>query len=74
MMMPVMDNAANIQVLLRINPVIKIIAASGIESGMNVGRAVSAGVHDFLPKSYTAASLLSILREVLDRPATPGAR
>ena len=69
MMMPIMDGAATIQVLLRINPAIKIIAASGIESGMNVARAVSAGVHDFLPKPYTAASLLSILREVLDRPA-----
>jgi PAS domain S-box-containing protein len=70
MMMPVMDGAATIQVLQHINPAVKIIVASGIESGENVAKAANAGVHDFLPKPYTAEILLKLFREVLDRPAT----
>jgi len=42
MMMPVMDGAATIQVLLRINPAVRIIAASGIDSGDPVAKATSA--------------------------------
>ncbi|HTB79424.1 MAG TPA: response regulator [Opitutaceae bacterium] len=71
MMMPIMDGAATIQVLMRINPAVKIIVASGIDSGENVDKAASAGVHDFLPKPYTAETLLKLFREVLDRPAPP---
>jgi len=71
MMMPIMDGAATIQVLQRINPAVKIIVASGIDSGENVAKAASAGVHDFLPKPYTAETLLKLFREVLDRPAAP---
>ena len=73
MMMPVMDGAATIQVLLRINPALRIILASGIDSGDNVAKARSAGVKDFLPKPYTAETLLKLVREVLDRPAPPQA-
>jgi CheY-like chemotaxis protein len=73
MMMPVMDGAATIQVLLRINPGIRIILASGIDSGDNVARARNAGVKDFLPKPYTAETLLKLIREVLDRPLPPPA-
>jgi len=72
MMMPIMDGAATIQVLLRINPAIRIIAASGIDSGQNVGKASNAGVHDFLLKPYTAQTLLHLLRTVIDRPARAG--
>jgi PAS domain S-box-containing protein len=68
MMMPVMDGSTTIQVLRRMNPAIKIIAASGIDSGDNVTRASSAGAHHFLLKPYTAEALLRLLREALDRP------
>jgi CheY-like chemotaxis protein len=73
MMMPIMDGAATIQVLRRINPAIRIIVASGIDAGENIARTASAGVHDFLPKPYTAETLLKLFREVLDRP-DPAAR
>ena len=69
MMMPILDGPATIQVLLRINPAVRIIAASGIDSGENVVKATSAGVKDFLLKPYTADTLLTLVREVLDRPA-----
>jgi PAS domain S-box-containing protein len=70
MMMPVMDGAATIQVLMRINPAIKIIAASGINSGDNITRASKAGVKHFLSKPYTAETLLKLCRDVLDRPTS----
>ncbi len=71
MMMPVMDGTATIQVLRRLNPGVRIIAASGIDSGATLAHSVQAGVHDFLPKPYTAETLLKLIREVLDRPAAP---
>ncbi len=71
MMMPIMDGAMAIQVLQRINPAIRIIAASGLDSGKYFTAATSAGVGDFLPKPYTTETLLKLIREVFDRaPAT----
>ena len=69
MMMPVMDGAAIIQVLRSINPAVKIIAASGIDSQTNLAKATKAHVQDFLAKPYSAQILLKLIREVLDRPA-----
>ncbi len=63
MMMPVMDGAAAIRALLRINPLIKIIAASGLNANGNDLR-----VQNFLTKPYTAAILLKTLRATLDEP------
>jgi PAS domain S-box-containing protein len=74
MMMPLMDGVATIQVLTRINPAVRIIAASGIEIPENVGKATRAGVHDFLPKPCTAQALLQLVREVIDRPVISAAR
>jgi CheY-like chemotaxis protein len=70
MMMPVMDGTATIQVLKRINPSVRIIAASGIDSGATLAQSSQAGVHDFLVKPYTAETLLTLMRAVLDRPAS----
>jgi CheY-like chemotaxis protein len=69
MMMPVMDGAATIQVLRRINPAVRIIAASGIDSGDPVANAGIAGVGHFLLKPFTAECLLTLMRTALDKPA-----
>jgi signal transduction histidine kinase/ActR/RegA family two-component response regulator len=71
MMMPVMDGAATIQVLTRMNPAIRIIVVSGFELTENVAKVTRAGVHDFLAKPYTAQTMLRLVREVLDRPSCP---
>lgn len=60
MMMPVMDGPSMIQVLLRINPQVRIIAASGLHA-----HAASMGVRQFIPKPYTAETLLKTLHLVL---------
>jgi PAS domain S-box-containing protein len=67
MMMPIMDGPATIRVLKSINQKVRIVAVSGLGDRDNVRRASDAGIHDFLPKPYTAETML--VREVLDRPA-----
>jgi PAS domain S-box-containing protein len=66
MMMPLMDGPTTIQVLLRLNPQARIIAASGLNANGMVAKAVSAGVKFFIPKPYTAETLLKTLREVIE--------
>jgi CheY-like chemotaxis protein len=65
MMMPVMDGPATIQVLLRMNPQARIIAASGLGIKDMVAKATNAGVKHFIPKPYTAETLLKALHSVL---------
>ena len=65
MMMPVMDGPATIQVLRRIDPAVRIIAASGLSANGPEGNAARLGVRHFLPKPYTAQTLLTVLRETL---------
>ncbi len=65
-MMPVMDGIALISALHRIDPRVKIIAASGLAG--NEARAASVGVKHFLAKPYTADAMLATLREVLASP------
>jgi CheY-like chemotaxis protein len=65
MMMPVLDGSALIYALKRINPTVKIIAASGLNAEGNVSKAEDAGVKHFLTKPYTAGTLLKTLRELL---------
>ncbi len=66
MMMPIMDGPATIQVLQRLNPEVRIIAASGLNLGGMAAKASSLGVRHFIPKPYTARTLLAHLREVID--------
>ena len=68
MMMPVMDGPATIRVLRRLNPGIRVIGASGIPAGDGAARAVSTEVEHFLPKPYTADTLLTAVRRLLDAP------
>ncbi|MEO5714786.1 MAG: PAS domain S-box protein, partial [Luteolibacter sp.] len=65
MMMPVMDGPATIQVLRRRNPSLKIIGASGISANGKVAKAASAGLNHFLPKPYTAETLLKAIQDIL---------
>ncbi len=65
MMMPVMDGVTMIHVLRRMNPTLRIIAASGLAANGSVARAADAGVRHFLAKPYTAHALLSLMHRVL---------
>jgi CheY-like chemotaxis protein len=65
-MMPVMNGAATIQAILRINPAAKIIAASGLNATEDRVTVNSLGVKHFLTKPYTAGTLLMTLRNLLD--------
>jgi PAS domain S-box-containing protein len=66
MMMPVMDDPATIHALMRINPAIKIIAASGLNANGGVAKVSGAGVKHFLTKPYTAGTLLKTMRAILE--------
>jgi PAS domain S-box-containing protein len=65
MMMPFMDGPATIRALQKMNPQVKIIAASGLAANDKAAEAASVGVQMFLPKPYTAEKLLKALAEVL---------
>ena len=67
MVMPFMDGPATIRALQRMNPNVRIIAASGLGTGMHAGEGTLEGVSVFLTKPYTAEKLLTTLAEVLRR-------
>lgn len=65
MVMPFMDGSATIRALQRMNPKVRIIAASGLGTGHHAGEGALEGVSVFLNKPYTAEKLLKTLAEVL---------
>jgi PAS domain S-box-containing protein len=66
MMMPVMDGPATIRALRSMRPEVRIIASSGLHGRGNDSHSASiASVGHFLPKPYTAETLLTALRRVL---------
>jgi len=65
MVMPFMDGPATIRALQRMNPDVRIIAASGLGTGMHAGEGTLEGVSVFLNKPYTAEKLLKTLAGVL---------
>jgi PAS domain S-box-containing protein len=65
MAMPVMDGPALIHALTRIDPAVKIIAASGLDTNGTVTEATRAGIRHFLNKPYTAETLLTAVQAVL---------
>jgi len=69
MAMPVMDGPATILALRAMNPAVKIIGSSGHASQGGVAKAVGAGVQHFVPKPYTAETMLKVLADVLAKPA-----
>jgi len=66
MAMPIMDGAATIRALTKMNPAIKIIAASGLHANADATKASGAGIKHFLTKPYTAGTLLKAIRTILD--------
>ncbi len=69
LMMPQMDGATAIGIIKEINPRVKIIAASGVNEEGQVSRVLRAGADAFLPKPYTAETLVSTMAELLDEAA-----
>lgn len=70
MMMPVMDGPATIQRLKRINPNVKIIATSGVSHLGGPAKVAEMGVQEFLPKPYSAQSVVTTLNLVINEPET----
>lgn len=68
MLMPVMNGSATIHALLKIDPAVRIIVTSGLSANDNAIRASDLGIKHFLPKPYTARTLLEKIREALDEP------
>jgi PAS domain S-box-containing protein len=66
MMMPVMGGQATVQVLQRLNSFVKIIAASGLANDGSAARSAAMGVKHFLPKPFTAQTILTALKQVLN--------
>jgi PAS domain S-box-containing protein len=66
MMMPVMDGAAMIHALTRMNPSVRIVAASGLNANGGVAKFSGTGVKHFLTKPYTAGTLLKTIRTIID--------
>ena len=65
MVMPFMDGPATIRALQRMNPRVRIIAASGLGAGQRAGEGALEGVSVFLTKPYTAEKLLKTLAQVV---------
>jgi CheY-like chemotaxis protein len=67
MLMPFMDGPATIRALQKMNPHVKIIAASGLPASHKAGENSLKGIKIFLNKPYTAEKLLKALAEVLKK-------
>lgn len=70
LMMPVMDGVAAMQILQRLAPQVRIIAASGLAATREVRQAMSSGAREFLSKPYTASTLLHAIARVLGDDTT----
>ncbi|HEX3799611.1 MAG TPA: PAS domain S-box protein [Verrucomicrobiae bacterium] len=70
MMMPVMDGPTSIHALSRLNPNLKVIAASGLSPENHMAKAPNDAVKAFLPKPYTTETLLITLHDVLGNSST----
>jgi len=65
LMMPIMDGAAMIHALVSLNPTVRIVAASGLGPNGSVTNGIGAGVSHFLPKPYSALTLLMTVHRTL---------
>ncbi len=65
MMMPYMDGPATIRALRRLDSKVKIIATSGLKAEDKIADVAQLGVKTFLPKPYTAETLLKTVAAAL---------
>jgi signal transduction histidine kinase len=65
-MMPVMDGVVLINALRRIEPKVKVVAASGFDSKAGALRVAGVGIQEMLAKPYTAETMLVAVRKALD--------
>ena len=65
MMMPVMGGLSAIQELVKINPNVRIIAASGIPDNEKMAKAVGRQVRQFLAKPFSTDRLLRVVGQVV---------
>ena len=61
-----MDGPATIVALKAINPDVKIVTSTGMASEGGMAKARDAGVRHFIPKPYTAETMLTTLDEVFN--------
>ncbi len=64
-MMPVMDGHSAIEALARMDPEVKVVAASGLDAPGSAGRAFGGGALQFLSKPYSAETLLRTVHGLL---------
>jgi len=72
MNMPIMNGMATIRALLRINPLVKIIAATGLNVNGDADKLSEMGVIHSLVKPYTAEALLNVLHQVINSGSDEG--
>jgi DNA-binding NtrC family response regulator len=65
MMMPFMDGRVTIRALSKLNPQIRIIASSGLTAEERSIDRRDLAIYAFLPKPYTAGTLLKTVSDVL---------
>ncbi|MGA2788989.1 MAG: ATP-binding protein, partial [Verrucomicrobiota bacterium] len=65
MAMPVMDGPATIAALKAINSEVRIVSSTGMASDGGAAMAKNTGVKHFIPKPYTAETMLNTLHEIL---------
>jgi two-component system, cell cycle sensor histidine kinase and response regulator CckA len=66
MAMPIMDGSALVAALRAINPGVRIIGSSGFEEG-GISAAAKAGIREFIPKPYSAETMLRTIARALQR-------
>jgi len=69
MMMPVLGGEGLIRALVELDPAVRIIAVSGINSNEALAREASPNVVRFLIKPFTAATVMAALQDVLSAPS-----
>jgi len=73
MAMPVLDGAALIYALRRIDPAVKVIAVSGLKSNVQSMEPFGLGAASFLAKPFTAETMLQAIHEALGGSRAPAA-
>jgi PAS domain S-box-containing protein len=68
MTMPLMDGPALVHALCKLNPAVKIVAASGLNANAGRVRLTEGRIRCFLTKPFTAEGLLQTIRSTLDAP------